>query len=547
MSDLSSATFSSDRSANKSPRSCKYERICKDQQVRLHIALSEVEKMKAINKDLQEKLYKSEQFFNVSEFVDDKSQLLIEIKNLKEKNQILEAKNDVLKNEMFKFKQQYQDVEKTSSILESENRKLTQIIERKKTKIRELKDSVANSRSFNNILGNFGNNFNSNMKNMEFADNVGDLDTMGNARSLVDKYLNPQVPQTIIANEPISEAELTNAKNHINTLEKQLGKANNRILDLETQLSDMRSQVTTLRSSSQNQITRMRSDYDIAMRNANESIEKYSQLEKEFRIMKERNEELKYANDNLTSQVEILSKYKSRSEDLFLQVGDLKSQVEMSSESFAKLKVLEAQVGSLSKTNENLLEENRALRFKLNDHGGRIQLNMVDAKIEKESLLRDITRLEERCSKIRILEAQNAELQIKVDELYQRLKESAGREAGLSANLKLLLNDKEELEGVRKELLSLQNELLENEKHQAESDSQIRFYRAENKDLRQKLLQFTRSPENSSQNFVPGLTKNHSDGKGNFISEETTRTIRRRVRHSNKDCKCQKKKRHYSG
>ena len=126
--------FSSLSSSSGHKHHCKFESICRDQQLRLNIAISEIDKQKQEIFDLKQKLKQKKQNENNVE--------KIELANALEHNKILKTKIDLLKKELTNIQNQLSQLENRNSELEHDNTRLVSIVEKKNAKIAAIKQNI---------------------------------------------------------------------------------------------------------------------------------------------------------------------------------------------------------------------------------------------------------------------------------------------------------------------------------------------------------------------------------------------------------------------
>ena len=132
MNELSSFSSSSGHKHH-----CKFESICRDQQLRLNIAISEIDKQKQEIFDLKQKLKQKKQNENSVE--------KIELANAIEHNKILKTKIEILKQQITDFQNNQKQLETRNLELERDNTRLVGIVEKKNAKIAAFKEHYRNS------------------------------------------------------------------------------------------------------------------------------------------------------------------------------------------------------------------------------------------------------------------------------------------------------------------------------------------------------------------------------------------------------------------
>ena len=416
--------FSSLSSSSGHKHHCKFESICRDQQLRLNIAISEIDKQKQEIFDLKQKLKQKKQNENSVE--------KIELANALEHNKILKTKIDLLKKELTNIQNQLSQLENRNSELEHDNTRLVSIVEKKNAKIAAIKQNI-----------------------QDFAN---------------DEIIDSLRQELENANKRIDELELNGQKDNINnpfiiqeqqqSNEKQEKKLNETINELKIELSTKQQENERFR----------------------QKMIKYKAIKNQMKNIQEEN-----------------NSYKIKIAQFSIKTKDSQDYQE-------KIEILRKENEKLKNELENATQNNKPL---------------MDIKIERDVLINDTTILEEKIKRLNELEQSNKELKLKSEELFDRLQESAKREAKLVTQVNLLMNERSEIINVRKELAAVHNEVIEREKREMQNAEQARFYRTENKELRRKIAHLNRLMELQK-------TTNDNDPK---VTEKTTTVTKKIRRH----------------
>ena len=228
---------------------------------------------------------------------------------------------------------------------------------------------------------------------------------------------------------------------------------------------------------------------------------------------------------------------KQQYEEMKIKADKLQNDLTRYTDVDNRLKSSDSTVESLQKVIDALRTENNLLKSKLeNIPYQKLQSELIEIRFERDSLLTDLKKCEEKLSKKTDLESQNAELTKKVDELFQRLKDAAQRETDLSAKLQRQMTENGEILAVRRELASIQEELVEKEKKDAKVAEQICFYKSENKKLRNRVLQLEKyiNREKSEKTEEKTVESSKKPGDGREITKTTTHiveTVQKHHRH----------------
>lgn len=448
MSDSSSSFYSVD---SRTGHRCKFEAVCKDQQIRLQMAFAEIDKQKQQINLLQEKIKDMENLKAQEEAQN--------IRISAEQNKLQKGKFDKLIQQLTEIKDQKDIFEKRCSELNSDNIRLVQILQKQKAKLQSLKSYIIESEK--------------------------------NKETLMDQ----QAEETI----NLLRSKLSSTKEKLKELESQ-----NNQLTQELQIKDAKGS-TEINAAIQ------------SLQNSVDSVTKENarlQLKADkYKNMKQQYEEMKIKADKLQND---LTRY-----------TDVDN----------RLKSSDSTVESLQKVIDALRTENNLLKSKLeNIPYQKLQSELIEIRFERDSLLTDLKKCEEKLSKKTDLESQNAELTKKVDELFQRLKDAAQRETDLSAKLQRQMTENGEILAVRRELASIQEELVEKEKKDAKVAEQICFYKSENKKLRNRVLQLEKyiNREKSEKTEEKTVESSKKPGDGREITKTTTHiveTVQKHHRH----------------
>ena len=393
---------------------CKFESICRDQQLRLQIAIAEIDKQKQEIFNLKQQLKKKE--------TSESSIAKIELANVIEHNKILQAKVDFLKKQSNSTSEQQKETEKRISELESDNTKLIEIIDKKKNTIKELKNLLKEKDSDNS------------------------------------------------------------SKEIIKTLKNELVRANLRVEDLEK--------------------------FEVNSKTAAERLKQQDELMNQLK------------NQISTKEQEnaLLLNKSMKNKKLKMKVKQMKAYIMEQNQSLQNFQETNSKMESIEKQHEELKRENEDLKEQLNE-AIKYKSQVEELTIERDTLIYDVAKVEERAKKAENYEQQNKELKEQVESLHARLQESARREAKLTAEVKLLMSERTELINVRKELAMVHNEVIEREKREIQNDEQTRFYRAENKELRRRVM-----------HLESMLTNNDKDTVKQPKITETTTKITKKIR-----------------
>lgn len=471
MSELSS-NYSSCSGSDYTEHSCKFEKIAKDQQARLQIALAEIESKNQIISQLTQQLTQK----NASSFtVDD--EYIIEIKNLNEKCQILEAKNECLKDELNKARLAQQKSEKTIPNVETEYQRLLKIVEKQENQLNELKTT----------------------------------------KTITKDY------ESLVSSKAKLEDELNSITKKNYAIEAQLSKANERIGQLESKLEKAQEKLCTF----QNLPIKEINTFQDTIAEQNENIAQRDELiknaAKECDLANEKIEELQNKIRSLMSKVAKYKPYKKHAKELTRKIDELENKMSNLSSNQFQSTQLQQTIKSQKETIDKLRSENNILHSRLDDEViTKMQGNLFDITIERDTLIRDMSRLEARASRVSSLEVSNAELQEKVNELFDRLKEAAQREASLTHNLDILLKEREEIERIKNDIDQLQEDCDEAERIKELTLEQNRFLRAQNSDLEKRVELMEKKstlPHKISETTVRKVTK-HSHTKHKHDKKE---------------------------
>lgn len=436
-------------SSSPSKRECQYRSICDDLRTRLKLAQKKLDEVSRNNKELEQQVSDSNR--NIDEIEFEKKTLMKRNKTLEEHMKIITTKNEALKKELEEERNKKVNVEEIQNEIDEIGKKFQKIIAKKKKKIHRLKEQI-------NSFANIENNANETLTMIQSLQNEN-ISLKTTVQTLKSEITSIETQKKFVLDQ------LESANKQIQTIYQSQESTNNQMRNDSQEFIQLKINVQSLQQ--QNDTNK------ITIEQQKRQIEFLTEENQKITVLQQENEKQK-------RQIKLLRDYEQKINQLTTDNKNIRSKLltyeQTTLDHLTSKPVINAQHEVEVKT----------LQTELNEARGQLH-NYHALRVERDTLLQDVTLLEEKITRLKNSEKQNTELKLRVDYLTSQLTESQQREERLNANVQCLIKDRNQLEVMRNKLLRIEDQVIEHENKEMQLQSQINFYKAQSKEQKKQI------------------------------------------------------------
>jgi len=218
----------------------------------------------------------------------------------------------------------------------------------------------------------------------------------------------------------------------------------------------------------------------------------------EYNVLVQKCDSLKEENNKLYNKSMKYKESKKQNQILLEENSSLKSQIEKIHCIRSKIQYTEAQMHELQHSLNELKEENHSLKMKINlqsdnSNNGiskKIQDQLSTITIERDSLLRDVNRLEDKVDRLKFVDSQNTELKIKLEEMQFKLTDYENQCTLLNEKLSLLSQERYKINETRNKIQTIKENIEERESIEQDYRSQLIYYKTQVRELKKQISKY---------------------------------------------------------